>query len=66
VSSAAAAIIAPPAKNVPRMPSHCGNNPPINGPTRLPASAPVDSMPSAQPARSRGACVPIIIVDADA
>jgi hypothetical protein len=55
VHSAATAIIAPPAKNVPRMPIQPGKKPPTSGPIRLPASAPVDKMPNAQPARSRGA-----------
>ncbi|MNL36546.1 hypothetical protein D3C87_1586310 [compost metagenome] len=66
VSSAATPIMAPPAKNVPRMPIRFGSRPPTSGPIRLPVSAPVDRTPSAHPARSGGACVPIITVAADA
>ena len=50
--------IAPPArKNVLRTPINPGNEPPINGPSNVPASVPVESMPSAHVARSRGVCV---------
>ena len=52
--------MAPPArKKVSRMPMRPGSDPPISGPSRVPAIVPVESTPSAQPARSLGVCVAI-------
>ncbi|MNC62476.1 hypothetical protein D3C75_1125040 [compost metagenome] len=66
VAIAATAIMAPPTKKVPRMPTHCGRKPPTSGPIKLPDNAPVDSTPSAHPAFSRGTWDPIITIDAEA
>ncbi|MCY1454578.1 hypothetical protein D9M71_716550 [compost metagenome] len=66
VVMAATAIIAPPTKKVPRIPTSCGRNPPTSGPIRLPDNAPVDSTPSAQPAFSRGTWEPIMTSEAEA
>src|ERR1700712_2331226 len=58
-------ITAPAQKNVLRMPISGGRNPPANGPTRLPAITPDDSVPNAQPARSLGVWVATRTTDAD-
>ena len=50
--------MAPPArKNVSSSPISPGSTPPISGPSSVPAIVPVESTPSAQPARSLGVCV---------
>ena len=44
------------------IPNHCANAPPIDGAINVPAIAPVDNVPRAQPFFSFGACDAIIAV----
>ena len=54
VSSSEMKMTPPERKNVFRTPIMSGNTPPISGPSRLPESEPIESLPSAQAERSRG------------
>ena len=59
-------ISAPAARKVERIPISGGSDPPMIGPTRLPAMIPEDRTPSAQPHRSLGVWVATSTVEPDA
>ncbi len=57
---------APAARKVKRIPINGGSDPPMSGPTRLPAMIPEDRTPRAQPQRFLGVCVATRTVEPDA
>jgi hypothetical protein len=58
-------MIAPATMNDVRTPTRSGANPPISGPTTVPAITPVESTPSAHALRALGVCAAMMIIEPD-